>query len=87
MVAKRKERLSINILQNLYPLLLDIAFNRCYTKITIHKRKRLIDYTQNERQQKSSQNQYYQRLRIPDRRKERTGGKLNHRDRIHPESD
>ena len=30
------------------------------------KRKEVITYAQNERQQKPSQNQYHQRLRIPD---------------------
>ena len=31
-----------------------------------YKRKEAITYAKNERQQKSSQNQYHQRLRIPD---------------------
>ena len=41
------------------------------------KRKEVITYDQNERQQKTSQNQYHQRLRIPDCRKERTGQVVN----------
>lgn len=33
-----------------------------------YKRKEVITYAKNERQKKTSQNQYHQRLRIPDRR-------------------
>lgn len=32
-----------------------------------NKRKEVITYAKNERQQEPSKNQYYQRLRIPDR--------------------
>ena len=48
-----------------------------------YKSKEVITYIQNERQQKPSQNQYYQRLRNPDRGE--TGGYCvsEYGDRIH----
>lgn len=48
-----------------------------------YKRKEVITYAKNERQQEPSQNQYHQRLRIPDRREAGIYRFPDCRDRIH----
>ena len=49
-------------------------------------KERLNEYAQNERQQKSSQNQYHQGLRISDRREAGDYCVSEYWDRIHPEA-
>ena len=83
MQRKKFKRLLIEIHFNCTDLRYTAINPNTLLYLNNYKRKEVITYAQNERQQKPSQNQYHQRLRILDRREAGIYRFPDCRDRIH----